>query len=191
MLQAAAHLHVDKLPPEATWRVAFDLNFTPSEDFLYLRELYDYSFPRSVTDAWNKVDKRLNQWTALAKVRPFIERNAGRATITLAGVGSGVFGALAVQLFLAATKTEGFAMCSACGLPYFPSRRPRRGQRNYCARCANDGASRRVASVDYRLREKARKLRSHGLSDEEVARKVNLDVETVHGLPSRPKRPRR
>jgi hypothetical protein len=58
-----------------------------------------------------------------------------------------LFGVLATQLMFAASTTEGAAVCSACGLPFFPKRRPKAGQRRFCDRplCGRKAANRHAA----------------------------------------------
>lgn len=59
--------------------------------------------------------------------------------------------ALAVQVSLAATQRDGFAICSGCQRFYIPSRRPSSGRRNYCQECGRPAAL-RDAQRDRRLR---------------------------------------
>jgi len=56
-----------------------------------------------------------------------------------------LFGALAVQLMVAVSQTEGFALCSGCGTAYFPKRRPRAGEGHYCEDCGRKVALRNAA----------------------------------------------
>jgi hypothetical protein len=65
---------------------------------------------------------------------------------------AGLFGALVVQLALAIAKTDGLALCSACGMTYLPGRRPNPKRRRYCSRCRARGAPQRDAAADYRRR---------------------------------------
>jgi hypothetical protein len=51
-----------------------------------------------------------------------------------------LFGALAVQLLFAVSRTDGLAVCSACGSPYCPPRKPRIDQRHYCSGYRRRGA---------------------------------------------------
>ncbi len=58
-----------------------------------------------------------------------------------------LFGTLAIQLMFAVSNTEGAAICTSCGLPYFPRRRPKAGQRRFCHRpkCGRQAANRHAA----------------------------------------------
>jgi len=64
--------------------------------------------------------------------------------------GMALFGALVIQL-LSAIAGTGFAVCSACGAAYVPSRRPRQNQRHYCSDCGRSAAL-RDAKAAYRAR---------------------------------------
>jgi hypothetical protein len=98
----------------------------------------------------------LNEWLGLGNVRPYVGRSRRSGLIIhLGGGSSGLFGVLAVQLVMAAAASEGFAMCSACGGPYLPRRRPAAGRRRYCEKCREAGASIRDAARDYKRRSKA------------------------------------
>lgn len=81
--------------------------------------------------------------------------------LTLAGVGltvswrgtspdmawrsGGLFGALGMKLLLAASRVDGWALCTSCAKPHVPSRQARRGAGRFCADC-------RVANVPARTR---------------------------------------
>jgi hypothetical protein len=64
----------------------------------------------------------------------------------------GLFGALVAQLALAIARTDGLAVCSACGMTYLPQRRPDPHRRRYCPPCRRGGAPLRDAATDYRRR---------------------------------------
>ena len=62
--------------------------------------------------------------------------------------------ALAVRLAFAAAAGKGFWVCSNCGSPYAPPRRPQRGRRNYCPGCQEKGVPKRDAAREYRARKR-------------------------------------
>ena len=64
-----------------------------------------------------------------------------------------LFGNLAIQLLLAMRRTKAFLTCDECGTLCIPSREPKPGQRNFCARCGRRAASRQ-AQRDRRQRER-------------------------------------
>lgn len=53
-----------------------------------------------------------------------------------------LYGALGVQLLMAAARSSGFAACSNCGDVYSPKKRPRLGENHYCGKpdCGGWGA---------------------------------------------------
>jgi hypothetical protein len=92
----------------------------------------------------------LGTWLALGVVRPVIDwGNAGNddPVINL-GVKS-LFGGLVLELLLAVAGQPGFAMCSGCGLPYTPHRRPPSGsygaaRKTYCPTCRESNGGRKT-----------------------------------------------
>jgi hypothetical protein len=102
----------------------------------------DVSFDRRV------LTSLLNEWTLVGGVRQTLQWDHPMPDVTLWG--DGLFGALAVQLQFAVSRTQGFAVCSVCGRPYVPTRRPRGDERRYCKRCVDDGARERAASRSWR-----------------------------------------
>ena len=93
----------------------------------------------------------VNEWLALGDVRPaFHWDQNGAAGMTFGG---GLFGTLAVQLMGIVGRSEGLALCSACGSPYLPNRQPRAGENNYCPECKTK-AKNREGQKRYRQRKK-------------------------------------
>jgi hypothetical protein len=108
--------------------------------------------------------RALNEWLTIANVRPALEWGRAaqrRPRICLAEAnpawtsGIGLFGAIATQLVFAIARSDGLEMCSGCGEPFIPNRRPREGQRRYCRSCRSRGVPLRDAQRD-RRRRKAR-----------------------------------
>jgi hypothetical protein len=95
----------------------------------------------------------LNQF--LAQGRISLEIRWDETTPTLRPRGSGLFGAVLIQLVLAVGRSGGFAICAACGIPFIPARRPRPDQRHYCERCRKLKVPARDAAADYRRRRRA------------------------------------
>jgi hypothetical protein len=71
----------------------------------------------------------------------------------------GLFGAVAIQLALAISRTDGLAICSACGEPFVPSRKPAPGRRAYCAR---PRCSQKARWRDAKREERRRKEGANG-----------------------------
>jgi len=80
------------------------------------------------------------------------------------GFAGNLFGMLAIQFIHAVSNTDGPAICSSCGVAYFPDRRPKANQNHYCTTCGRKAAVRdasrrfRRANPDYYkdLRKKKR-----------------------------------
>lgn len=64
--------------------------------------------------------------------------------------GNSLFACLTIQLLQAMAHTDGFEICSACGRPYAPERRPSPTRRHYCRDCRASGAPQRDAQRDRR-----------------------------------------
>jgi hypothetical protein len=95
----------------------------------------------------------LRDWIELGDVRPEIDLGTG---IPIVFGGEGLFAAIAAQLLLAATRTEGVVICSCCGRTYSPGRRPRAGQARYCDDCRRSGKAGADAARKHRARVKQR-----------------------------------
>jgi len=67
--------------------------------------------------------------------------------------GRSLFAALAVQLLTVVTRSDGFAICSACGSLYGRQIKPKRGQRNYCPPCQVAKKPQRDAEAQRRRRQ--------------------------------------
>ena len=92
----------------------------------------------------------------LAQVGPrfhWAEAPDARPQLTLGG--SGLLGALVVRLMVAIAGAEGLAICSACGLPFVPRRRPVATRRRYCDVCRDDRQPQRDAEAAARQRKRA------------------------------------
>jgi len=98
----------------------------------------------------------VNEWLALGGVRLEARWENGATTPTARAAGDGLFGALALQLLLTTAKSEGLAICSACGLTYAPTRKPPAGRDHYCQSCGK-AAARREATRRYRAKKRSEK----------------------------------
>lgn len=74
-------------------------------------------------------------WLADAGIRlDLVRLDTGNPSFTFSG--SGVFGAIGLQLLQAITANN-LAVCSGCGKPYLrEGRKPQTGRRNYCPECS-------------------------------------------------------
>lgn len=102
-----------------------------------------------------KLKVALNVLLSESAVGPLVLWSAGRWQIHFSAtpaIGCALFGAIVCQLMLAATRTEGLAICSGCGTGYLPMKRPNQARRNYCDTCRNNKLPARDAARDYRRR---------------------------------------
>lgn len=92
---------------------------------------------------WQRLQliERVNRWLLQARAVPQIAMSEeGPLNLHLAP--SGLYGALGVALLYATTASEGIALCSSCGRPYPPKRRPRPGENHFCPSCGERAAAR-------------------------------------------------
>jgi hypothetical protein len=106
---------------------------------------------RPAAEAWSLVQESLDLWLEAGRVRPVVKWNPNQLpTIVMAG--RGLWGALTRQLVRQVAASEGLDFCHACGAPFTPGSR----REKYCASCRDDGAPQRLASRNYRKRERRR-----------------------------------
>ncbi len=141
LLKVAAQLHLGKKGEKADWQQAL-ASWEPYGRRIW--ETFQDSYkrpspPYPVEVGRMSIANHVNWWLGLADVRPlFAWSHFDPAFVSLGGTGiklghrQQLFGAIAVQLMLAISRSDGLAICSSCATPYFPKRRPRPGQRNYC-----------------------------------------------------------
>jgi hypothetical protein len=140
LLNIASDLHLNRQTCRGDWHSAF--TESPGHLVLLLNELEieNWRFAREYPDMWKEpsetqwqvVERIVNLMLEWGNVRPIFQVTKGTPSIKLGS--EGLFGALVVQLMFAISRMDGFAICTACGEPYPPKRRPRIDQRNYCSR---------------------------------------------------------
>jgi hypothetical protein len=106
--------------------------------------------PSDLAAAHGVLAAQVNLHIQLGQVRPWASTTPPFIRIG----GHDLFGALAVQLLLATSRSSGWAVCSACARPYAPTRRPPAGKLNYCPSCRETGAANRIAARNYRSRKR-------------------------------------
>jgi hypothetical protein len=119
----------------------------------------------------------IGTWLALGAVRPVIAWGQPRRDEPVVTLGvTTLFGGLVLELLLAAGGTAGFAICSGCGLPYVPRRRPPGGsfaapRATYCPTCQARGLPQLAAARRWRAthpdyyRDRRRRGRAPGSPD--------------------------
>jgi hypothetical protein len=131
--EIGALLNQGKRAPEATWGSIWpDLYYGPRP-------------PWTASVPWQKhhLVRAINHWVAMSPTVPFFESGFKGWEIKFRWTGTShgpnLFGLLAFNLGLSVTRTN-LAICSECGKPYGPSRRPNSNRRNYCPICRARGA---------------------------------------------------
>jgi hypothetical protein len=95
----------------------------------------------------------VNYWLEGGGVQPKVSWRTSRPIITFEcprPYGK-LFANLAIQLMMAVSQVDSLAVCSKCGKPYKPKRRPKNNQRRYCPDCKK--FAQRDASAAYRRRK--------------------------------------
>lgn len=106
----------------------------------------------------------LGTWLAMGVVRPVIDWGDAGSGDPVINLGTrSLFGGLVLELLLAVAGQPGFAMCSGCGLPYTPRRRPPSGsygstRKTYCPACRAPSPDRKtpLPQLDSATRWRAR-----------------------------------
>ncbi len=101
------------------------------------------------------VGEILDSWLQLYDIRLSVEwQDTPHLDYRLAS--TNVMGAVVISLVLAVARVDGLVVCSNCGRPYSPKRRPRSNQRNYCPDVYCQQAKSRYATRNYDQKRKAR-----------------------------------
>lgn len=142
LLNIGARLSDDKLGAEADWEVLDCAFVNPGN-----------------RDEWRIMSQRhtlewqLTRWMQMGLLVPVVAFRKKQLSFSLnVLLGPGLFGALAYQLALAISSTDGLSVCSACGRAFTPTRRPTASRRSYCSHCRKIGRPVRDASRAYRQR---------------------------------------
>jgi hypothetical protein len=134
LLNVASLLHRRRIPESADFA---DFEWTPAG-------------PIGAESARHATQYEILSWLDWGRVRPAVIWHQADATVQLSG--DGLWGALARQLAFAVTRTERWALCGGCGELFVPTRKPREGNRSWCAKAACKLESVRRAQREYRQR---------------------------------------
>lgn len=158
LLNIASDLHLRRQTRRHDWHTVFTERQGGLVALLNLLKIENWRFAQDYPDMWKEpsevqwhvVERTMNLMLEWGNVRPIFHLTNGTPSIKLGS--EGLFSALVVQLMLAISLMDGFAICTACSEPYRPRRRPRTDQRNYCSKPQCVRASSRATSIDSRTR---------------------------------------
>ena len=112
---------------------------------------------RPFRQPWRAVAETLGWWLDAADIGVQLAANNSLLAPQFQSASRGIFGVIAIQLLLAATKAEGLAVCDGCQRPYQGLRPPMKGKqvgpheakRNFCQECKKRGVPHRLAARDW------------------------------------------
>lgn len=139
-------LHRDQLGADVDWQRFYqDVPDLPGEAPWWRRDLDD-----SLEVEKSSLKRQVDDWLEIGRVRARIAWWGATSRLDMGG--NSLFGAIALQLALALSSTDGLAICSSCQAPYTPSRRPSSGTQQYCPDCRRRKVPGRDAVRAYRRR---------------------------------------
>ena len=129
IVRTAAALGEDTIDP-ALWRTVYEDKLRDEP----VRRLLDDHLRGDDRFSQLTLEAVIDEWLLLGDVRPRVvlgEQSHGSPGMELVG---GTFGLLAIQLAITVARSGHVAICTYCPRPYFPTRKPRAGERNSCGR---------------------------------------------------------
>ncbi len=146
IINLAAKLHDGKKGRPDDWEVLYGPN-----KVLQVKDSKPLTVTETVFNERVILSLYVKGWLDDGHVQPHFQWGKKDPQITL--MTDTLFGALALRLLMLISRTGGIALCSACGTPYFPKRRPQSRRRRYCNKCGKKVAQ-KDASKAYRDRER-------------------------------------
>lgn len=148
ILNIAAELNQGRAAQDEDWRA-----LAPLADADLLASGFGYPFirggQRSMRAQRNALAYVINEWLQSAGVTIWFgwDCNADQWQISLgtSGDDDNLLGHLGYALLIAASQSDGLAICCNCRRSYVPERRPNPNRRNYCPTCGNRAAWRDAA----------------------------------------------
>ena len=164
LINVASYLHFDKPARAEDWETVF----IERRDLLLIfnwsgLEFIDWKFGDEFPPMWRQtkeiqriiLERIINTLLSWQRVRPVFHWTKGIPSMSLDS--EGLFGTLVTQLMFNVSRTDGWAVCTACGRSYVPNRRPPKGKRNYCPeKECQKAKSRATSRDDYQRRKKVR-----------------------------------
>jgi len=141
-----------------------------------------FSAPAETVDEQRQlVAAFIREWLWFGSVRLHFQWNRRGVQVGFGGIvlAYGLFGALAVQLVLIVSRSDGVAFCHGCGQPYAPRRRPKARQRNYCSSCGRKAAVRDAVKAYRDRRAEVLSLYRNGTTIPRIAGQTGLAEEWI------------
>ncbi len=137
VLSLAAAIHLGERGEDALWEEAAEGTFllsSPNGPAIWHKQI------QTLQGARDAISDIVWEWLRLGGTQPAMKWDESGPHFVL---WASTFGNLAIQLMQTVTRSNGIALCSACGLPYArEGRRVQTGWRNYCPACGRSAALR-------------------------------------------------
>jgi hypothetical protein len=175
MVRLAQEVRAGKVGSREDWQVVLQ------EGHVWAFKVF---LPPGEPDRLSLLAGAINAWVAVAQYRPAV-RVVNNTPVIRFGTDSrktALLGALGFQLMLRLTGPLKQVLCTVCGEPYVPKRRPAASKAHYCKKCERGGEPVRRAKEGLRNRKlKALSLAASGESPEQIASSTGSRLKTVKG----------
>ena len=153
LLNIAANLQQGSYGKDKDWQNLHSIGFI---GWSHVKEKKKESYRENLLEFEQKlIADAVNSLLVIGNLRPEIRwQNNQIITVFKSASSYGSLSAnLALQIMLAVGKQKGLAICSTCGVPYTPNRKPASNRRRFCSQCYDSGKPQALASSDYRSRK--------------------------------------
>ncbi len=156
--RAAGLIHTNRRVPDELWERLRDL-YPPglvitTEEYFRLRDI-ERSQESIEEHEFFLLGLAVQRWLQFGDVGVHVRWDSHKGTIKFGG--TGLAGAIALQLALTCTSTGAFYICDGCLVTYIPDRRPTEGKNRYCDECRETGVPNKNRSQKFRDRQAALK----------------------------------
>lgn len=139
LLRTSAALHRSEEPNPEDW-----------SKLLAMHDAAGWLVDQSAGELRDVVGGIVDDWLRRARLSVRFRWDKEQPDIELASADA--FGAVGRQLAFALARVDGFATCAGCGTPFVPDRRPRQGERSWCAECKKRSVPEKIRQAEYRSR---------------------------------------
>jgi hypothetical protein len=136
VLEIARKLQDGQLAPDGEWRaLGAEMGAGPESMPRALKRTVQWMIQRAA------LTSSMNQILWLWGVRPSICWISD-SEVSLQLGGHTLLSGIGAQLLSAICRSDSFILCAACGRPYPPKRKPRKGEKHFCQECGKKAAVR-------------------------------------------------